>query len=247
MKKILMLTLAVFAVLALLALPVSAVESSPADRVILVTGNGESTTTPDMLTITFGVETTDTDVKAAQNQNTEQMNKIVAAMKAAGVKDENIKTNRYTVYSYEISEYNAGKWPQGTTVYEVTSSVEVVSYDINAAGSLIEKAVNAGANKINSLSFGLSNEKKIMQRNAALVSAVKAARADADAVSGALGLKITGTGTVSVNQNYDSVTYPNIAMKEAVAYASGSADAAAPDIQAGSLKTTATVSVVYTY
>ncbi len=245
MRKGCFAVLMVFAVFALLALPAAA-ETLSTDKVILVTGSGESVTTPDKVTLTFGVESTNPDAQVAQRENTALMNKVVSSLKAAGIKDENIKTNQYSMYSYEINEYRTGKWPNGTTVYEVTNSVEAVSYDVSNAGKLIDVAVSAGANKVNSMVFGLSNEKQIVQRNAAVISAVKAARADADAVSSALGIAITGTGKISVDQSYIPVSYSKVSATEMSA--GSAADNAVPTpIEAGSLKTTASVSIVYTY
>ena len=59
----------------------------------------------------------------------------------------------------------------------------------------------AGANSVNSLQVGRSDAKQITERNKALVAAVGAARADADSVASALGVKIVSTGTVSVDQS----------------------------------------------
>ncbi|MDO5844755.1 MAG: SIMPL domain-containing protein [Methanocorpusculum sp.] len=244
MRKSVIAILAVFAVFALLALPAAA-EDLSTDKIILVFGNGYSDTNPDKVTISFGVETINPDAKKAQSENAEAMNKVIAALKKAGIKDENIKTSGYSIYSYEISEYQTGKWDIGTTVYEVTNTVQVISYEVDKAGSYIDAAVDAGANKVNSLQFGLSNEKQIIERNKAIISAVKSAKADADSVSSALGIKITGTGKISVDQSYNAVSYPNVNLKtEAMGAVMDSASTA---IESGKLKTTATVSIVYTY
>lgn len=244
MKKTIIAVLAVFAIFALFALPAAA-EDLSTDKIILVSGSGYSETTPDKVTISFGVETTDPDTKKAQSENADAMNKVIAALKKAGISDENIKTSGYSVYSYEISEYQTGKWDIGTTVYEVTNTVQVISYNVDKAGEYIDAAVSAGANKVNSLQFGLSNEKQIIERNKAIISAVKSAKADADSVSSALGIKLTGTGKISVDQSYTPVSYPTMNMK---AEASGIAfDSASTTIESGNLKTTASVSIVYTY
>jgi len=254
MKKssIIITLLAVAAVLLLLALPVAATEDSLTDHLIKTTGYGESVTTPDKVTISLGIETIDADAAKAQSENTKIMNKVINALKSAGITDENIKTNNYSMYSYEISEYNkSDKYKEGTTVYKVTNTVTVISYNVSDAGKLIDVAIEAGANKVNNLEFGLSNEKKKEQRNAAIISAVKAARADADAVAYALGVKITGTGVVNLDQSYDPVSYSNVSM----AKLSMAEDSAVPmvaggistQIESGSLTTTATASIVFTY
>jgi len=250
-SRILITALAVAAVFLLLAVPAVAAEDKLTDHLIKTTGYGESITTPDKVTINLGIETIDADAAKAQTENTKVMNKVINALKAAGITDENIKTNNYSMYSYEISEYNkSDKYKEGTTVYKVTNTVTVISYNVSDAGKLIDVAIEAGANKVNNLQFGLSNEKKKEQRNAAIISAVKAARADADAVASALGVKVTGTGVVTLDQSYEPVSYANVSMTKAM-----SEDAAVPmtaagistNIESGSLTTTATASIVFTY
>jgi len=243
MKKNVLAILLLFAVFALFAFPAAA-EDSQTDKVILVSGYGSSTTSPDKVTISFGVETENPDVVTAQSENAALMEKVVAALKKAGIKDANIQTTGYSVYSYVIGEYNPGKWEDGTTVYKVTNTVKITSNDVDKAGSYIDAAVEAGANNVNNLQFGLSDEKLIIERNAAIISAVKSARADADSVSSALGLKITGTGTINVGQSYTPVSY---AGTEVMMAKDAAGNRVPTTIESGEIKTTATVSIVYTY
>ncbi|HKM40946.1 MAG TPA: SIMPL domain-containing protein, partial [Methanocorpusculum sp.] len=154
MKKTLLTILLIFAVFALLAAPAAAEEQT--DKVILVSGYGLSATSPDKVTITFAVETVNPDAETAQAENAELMADVIAAMKSAGITDENIKTSGYTISSYVLSEYNPGEWKNGTTVYEVKNSVEIISYNVDMAGSYIDTAVQAGANSVSGLQFGLS-------------------------------------------------------------------------------------------
>ncbi len=172
------------------------------------------------------------------------MEKVVAALKNAGIKDANIKTTGYNIYSYVTSKYNPSQWTNGTTVYKVTNTVQIVSYDVDKTGSYIDIAVAAGANNVNSLQFGLSDEKLIIERNAAILSAVKSARADADSVSSALGLTISGTGTINVDQSYTPVSYTNMDVSLLKTEAAAGTQTT---IESGEIKTTATVSIVYTY
>ncbi|HJJ32221.1 MAG TPA: SIMPL domain-containing protein [Methanocorpusculum sp.] len=245
--------IAVLAVLVVLIAPVAA-DNNLTDHIIEVSGYGESTTTPDKATISLGIETVDKIAFKAQEENSRIMNKVISALKAAGIKEENIKTNQYSMYSYEIYDYNKIEgFNIGDTVYSVTNTVEVITYDVDSVGSVIDKAIAAGANKVNRLQFGLSNEKQKEQRNAAIYSAVKAARADADAVAAALGIRVTGTGVISVSQSYNAVSYSNVTM-DSMAMKAASPSPVAPaevgggtQISSGTLSTTATVSIVFTY
>ncbi|MDR0980250.1 MAG: SIMPL domain-containing protein [Methanocalculaceae archaeon] len=244
-KKSAIAVLVLFAVFALLALPAAA-ENSQTDRVIFTSGYGESVTTPDKVMISFAVETTDPDAKIAQQQNAERIAAVVAALKSAGIAENDLKTIGYSIYSYTLSQYNPGKWPNGTEVYEVRNTIQMTSYDVSKAGEYIDAAVGAGANSVSSLQFGLSDAKQVAERNKALVAAVIAARADANSVASALGVNIVSTGTVSVDQSRYSISYNSV--DTAMVKADSVGGAAVPTtIQSGELRTTATVSVVYTY
>ena len=246
MKKSTYAVLLLFAVCTLLVLPAAA-ENSQTDRVITTSGYGESVTTPDKVTITFAVETNDPDVKIAQQQNADRIAAVIAVMKNAGIEEKNIKTTGYSIYSWTVGEYNPGKWANGTEVYEVTNTVQIISYDIEKAGEYIDLAVANGANKVNNLQFGLSDAKQATERTKALTAAVTSARSDANAVSAALGVKISGTGVIAVDQSRYSTSYTSMntfAKPEAAVMMDAGAGTT---IQSGELKTTATVSIVYTY
>ncbi|HJJ28403.1 MAG TPA: SIMPL domain-containing protein [Methanocorpusculum sp.] len=241
--------LCLLAVLVFLVCPAAAEENAN-DQVIKVTGFGESTTAPDKVTVNLGVEFTDTNAATVQKKAADAMKKIIAAVKSAGIKESDITTNKYSMYSYTVGEYNEGTYPKGTVVYAINSSVKVVSYDVDAIGTVIDKAVSAGANSIGSLQFGLSNEKQISERKAALQSAVKAARADADAVAEALGIRITAIGLVSIGQSSTPVSYAEVPMAaEDAVVMTAKATSGANDltVSAGELSTTATVSIAYIY
>ena len=244
MRKITIAVLLLFAVFAVCALPAAA-ENSQTDRVILTSGYGESVTTPDKVTISFAVQTTDPDVKAAQNQNAQSVSAVIAALKSAGIAEKDLKTTGYNIYSYTIGEYNPGKWPNGTEVYQVRNTIQMTSYDVSKAGEYIDAAVSAGANSVSNLQFGHSDAKQITERNNALVSAVKSARADADAIAAALNVRIVSTGTVQLDQSRYYVSYPTY--ENTMVKADAMAGGAGTSIQSGELKTTATVSIVYTY
>ena len=229
----------------------AAAEDSVTDKVISVTGYGESIAEPDMATITLGIETENPNASKAQKENAEKMDKVIAALKAAGIADKDIKTSQYSMYSYDVSKDNSGKYDAGTTVYHVTNTVSAVTYDVSKVGDVIDRAVAAGANRVNNLQFSLSDEKQKQERKAALISAVKAARADADAVADALGLTIKGPGLISVDRSYTPVSYAsvNLTAKEDAMMAPKAAAAGrvSTSIEAGTLSTTATVSITFLY
>ncbi|MBP7299112.1 MAG: SIMPL domain-containing protein, partial [Methanoculleus sp.] len=60
-------------------------QGDSSERVIQVSGTGKVTTTPDQAIIVFAVETENSDVKVAQQQNAQRMDAVINALKAAGI------------------------------------------------------------------------------------------------------------------------------------------------------------------
>jgi uncharacterized protein YggE len=96
-----------------------------------------------------------------------------------------------------------------------------------------------GINSANSIRFMLSDEQAQVLRTAALNKAVSHARADADTVASALGVRITGVRDSDISGGYTPVLFENYVAGDMM-------KAAAPTpIQPGDVTVTATVSVTY--
>jgi uncharacterized protein len=220
---------------------VSAADSTNA-HVLQVSGSGSVTGTPDRVQISFAVETDNPDVKIAQANNALAMNTVVDALAAAGVPRDQMKTTAYTITPV-YQDNNNGILSSNIKTYQVTNALQVTLKDTNITGQIIDAAVAAGANQVNSIQFMLSDEQAQALRSQALSKAVTNARADADAVAAALNVTITGTQEADVSQGYTPVVYGNYDM---LSSSSAKAAAAPTPIQSGDITVTAQVSVTYT-
>jgi len=211
------------------------------DHVITVSGSGTVMGTPDRVTISFSVQTENSDVKLAQSSNSLAMNNVIDALAAAGVPRDQMKTTDYTITP--VYQDDKGVFSSKVKTYQVTNTLRVTLKDTNQTGQIIDTAVNAGANQVDSIQFMLSDAQAQALRNQALTKAVTNARADADTVASALNVTITGTNTADIAQSYTPVAYSqyNQAMD-----AAGAKVAASTPIQSGSITVTAQVTVTYT-
>ena len=73
-------------------------------RLVTVNGEGKIVVTPDLAYIDLGVQTKNKDAAVAQQENAKLMTAVVNAIKAAGVKAEDIKTTGYNLY--QTSDYS---------------------------------------------------------------------------------------------------------------------------------------------
>jgi hypothetical protein len=169
------------------------------------------------------------------------MNTVVDALAAAGVPRDQMKTTDYTITP--VYQDNNGILSGTVKTYQVTNTLQVTLKDTNVTGQIIDTAVTAGANKVNSIQFMLSDEQAQVLRSQALSKAITNARADANAVAAALNVTITGTQEADISQGYTPVVYSNY---DTLALSSAKAAAAPTPIQSGDITVSAQVSVTYT-
>lgn len=191
--------------IALLVTGVHAAENS--DRVIITSGSSEVKVTPDRAQVTVSVQTENADVKVAQSENANRMDAVVKAIKTVGIADADIRTSGYSIYP--VYDETPSLFGRNVKTYRVTNSVQVTIRDVTKTGEVIDAAVAAGANQVDSIMFMVSEELEQSLRNEVLGKAVRKARADADIVAAAAGVTITGVKEINVGSYYPPVYYDN--------------------------------------
>src|SRR5688572_7214550 len=151
---------------------------------IVTSAHGEVRIAPDRATINIGVQSRAATAAAAAAQNSQRQRAVIDAIKAKGVPAEQIATSNFNVIP-ETRYDREGQAAPRTTSYLVVNSITVELKRIDQVGAVIDAALLAGANQINSLSFGLQNADSA--RRVALSQAVAKSRADAEAMARAAG------------------------------------------------------------
>jgi uncharacterized protein YggE len=232
--------------------PATASESPDTVRTISVTGFSTTKVTPDTITISFAIETQEKTARQAAESNASIADKVINALQAAGVADEEISTSQYSlfpVYDYVETQEpcyteNTKTYcppPHGSLVligYKAVNSITIESARLGMAGQWIDEAVQAGANRVDSIYFSLSPERQDEARNSLIPMAVQDAKNKAQLALEPLGTAVTNTVAVNLD-NYPSVIYP----KRGFDYESG-APATTPII-AGPQEVSATVHVTF--
>lgn len=217
--------------------PTQAADNPVEKKTMSVSGQAKVSASPDIAYITLGVITEDKDAKTAQKANATAMDKVIAAIKGSGVKNEDIKTINYTIYPKY--DYNQKTGVSAIVGYSVNNSVNVTVRDLAKTGNIIDAAADSGVNVSSSISFDLSNYEKYY--NNALKNAVLAAKQKAGTMAEALGVTLKTPISISEGGGYSPLrNYATYGMKDE------SAGVATP-VQAGSLEITANVSVIYEY
>jgi hypothetical protein len=206
-------------------------------RVISVSGLGEVKTPPDMATITSGVVSEAVSAKDALAKNNAAMAAVIAALKNAGVNEDDIQTSDFSVNpKYPPYQPNQSA-PQRIVGYTVSNTVTAQIKNLKNLGSILDTLVQSGSNQINGISFGIDEPKKSL--NEARKKAAADARAKAELYAEAAGVSL---GRV-VQITESSTVAPPMPMYRA-ALAAQAADAAVP-IAAGQQTVSANVTIVY--
>lgn len=151
---------------------------------IVTSAQGEVRVAPDQATVTIGVQTRAATAAEATAQNSRKQRAVIDAIKARGVPAEQIATSSFNVIP-ETRYDREGQAAPRTTSYLVINTVTVELKRIDQVGGVIDAALAAGANQINSLSFGIVAVDSA--RRAALSLAVAKAKADAEVMARAAG------------------------------------------------------------
>jgi uncharacterized protein YggE len=196
---------------------------------------GEVKVQPDMASLMLGVQTEAPTAAAALSANAEQMARVMAALKRAGVAERDLRTSQLSVNPKYVYEQNQ---PPKLTGYQASNQLTVISHDLKRLGQLIDTAAGAGATNINGVSFGLADPRPA--QDAARLEAVKALQARAALYANALGHPIARLVTFSEGGGYDIPPPPP---PPPVAYAS--MRAAQTSVSPGELDIQVQVSGVY--
>ena len=201
-----------------------------------VSGKGEITAKPDKANITISVETTNQNASTAVKENSEKMNKVMEQLKSQIGKNDKISTTGYNLSP--IYTYDEKTRKSELSGYRVSNSIVVESKNLGIVGKLIDSATQAGANRIESLSF--DTDERDEYRRQALVRAVQDARETADIVANAAGVKI-----VKIIQISPSYEIPIPIYREFAVTAKAAPAPPPTQIEPGELTVSASVNIVF--
>jgi len=197
---------------------------------IRAVGNASVSVKPDQARIQLAVVTTAATAQDAANQNATQVNSVLSALRNVPVPDANLQTLSYSL----TPNYN---YPQGggqpiLTGYTASNTVQITLTDLSLIGKVIDTGIQAGANRVQGLVFGLQDDQPI--RLQALKAATAQAKAHADAMASGIGVH---TGAV-ISIQEGAVIVPVVR-----AAATATAGAAPTPVETGVVEVQATVTL----
>lgn len=210
-------------------------------RLISITASGSVWVTPDMATISVGIETTGTTARQAGEENNRLTERVLAVLQENEVAPEDVKTGTLSLQPvYEDYERRSpGETPK-VVGYRVMHQLTIQVTKLSAVTGLLDAIIGAGATHVYGVEFTVANPERAYHQ--ALRLALREANAQAMTLADELGVTLKGPKHIRVN---------SLASRGARLLGAGAkaaeALAAAPAVMPGEMQITASVSVDYEY
>ena len=231
-------------------------------NVLAVQGTGEFEAKPDVARLTLGVESQDASAATAVQTTNAKIAAVIAAVKQAGVSDNDIQTAQLSIYSEQVnppyppvpppvpvapatkgapasSPASAPVAPPVPQIfYRATNTLVICVRRIDTAGIVIGAALSAGANQAGGIQFDVENKKPLEDQ--ARAKAIADAVHRAGELARLSGVKVGKVVSIAEGPEQD-IAQPMYGAK----VASFRADTGAVPVEGGQIRFTHTVRVVY--
>jgi uncharacterized protein YggE len=203
-------------------------------RTVTVTGEGTASGTPDTAIAQLGVQTQAAKANDALNQANAKAQELLDALKFGGVDKKDITTTNVSLYPQYANDGHT------ITGYQAANTVMVKMRDVAKAGTIIDAAAGVVGDEITLQGVSFMIDDTGALRSAARADAVAKAKAQADQLAGAAGLKVGKV--ISLNEGSASPVPP---MPYLQADAAAGAPAASVPLEPGQQQLDVYVTVVY--
>ncbi|WP_253737242.1 SIMPL domain-containing protein [Halohasta salina] len=179
------------------------------ERTITVSKSGEVTGEPDMAVVRAAIEASGDSQTAVRDELSRRAERLTDALEAAGVDAESITTDRFSIRQrtdrrpVEPTDDTDASEP----AYVGSHAFRIEVDDADAAGDIVDTAIEAGADNIGRIAYTLSEERQAELREEALQSALAATRTEAEFVAGEVDASVGDVVTVDTDRDRISPVY----------------------------------------
>ena len=223
---------------ALIFCAAAAAHDGPKDRLLTVGGEGEVEVAPDRADVGFSVEASEKSLADAEKAVTEATAKLLRLCDSLGIPKAEVRSAQLIVNP----QYDGGVVSNRPRIvgYYVSRQIDIDLRDLSKLGKLLQGAVDTGANRMSGVSFG--STRKDEHQRAALARAAEDAKANAEALAKATGVKLGRLHTLVASE---SGGMPMMMMEQRMNMKAMSAPAPDQTYQAGEIKFQASVTAEF--
>ena len=205
--------------------------------VLHVRGTAEVRVAPDLATVRLGVASEAPTAQEAQLAVNRAIDAILGAVRDVGIDGDRIQTVQLRLTPVFSSRRPGDDREPGIVGYRAANTVSVRIEDMTLIAPVIDVALDAGANRLEGVAFGLQDDENVRER--ALRQAVGEARAKADAIADALDMQVGSV--IAVTEEPGFVRPPSVELSRAMAVQADPQTQVAP----GVVTVAASVSIEY--
>ena len=250
MKKNILILTSTLIIFAILAAGCSSRTAEDQTKTMSVSGTGTVDLEPDLASITIGVRSEAADAAEALAMNNEKISAVIQSMLSLGVAAEDIRTQNFSIYSYENQPPREVMLEEGpieetpikettvTKTYAIENTVTVIVRDLDSLGTVLSTVVEQGANTIYGIAFDVADRAAALEE--ARVSAIEDAQNRAQAIAKAADIKLGNIQTIDLTESSISATRD----QAAVEMAQGGSPV---PIESGTMNIQVTVSLTYSF
>ncbi|MBX3096337.1 MAG: SIMPL domain-containing protein [Fimbriimonadaceae bacterium] len=210
----------------------------PSGEGLVLTGTATVRVKPTLVVLRLGATFSKTRPVEAKTETEKTIKNIISAVKAAGIAAEDVQTTAFSLQRYDGYNGNPPGW-------RCTSNLEVRVKSVETAGTVLEAAMNAGANQVSGVDYTVEELQTV--RAQARDEACKVAKDKAEQYARNFGLKL-GAPTYISESSPQGWFYGSNYATQSMDYANRGESASQPAEQilsSGSVEVKLTVQVTY--
>ncbi|HLC75067.1 MAG TPA: SIMPL domain-containing protein [Candidatus Nanoarchaeia archaeon] len=166
-------------------------------------GTAQLSVLPDEAQIFVAVETLAKTADESKTENAQKTDAVYAALYKINIPRDSIETQYFNIYE----EFDWSNNMQKSKGFKTQHTLKIKTAEFDDVGKIIDAVVGAGATRIDSISFDISNAKRNELKKQVLAEASKDAREKAEAIASGLNAELGDIISVS-DLSYDYTPYP---------------------------------------
>ncbi len=195
---------------------------------VSVSGEGKAEGRPDTAYLNLGFSAENSSLAAAREEAAKKMDSVLAKIKSLRVAAKDVQTSNYSVYRDPERD-----------LFVVGNDVRVIIRNVESSSKLLDEAIDAGANSVHGISFGIENRAALQKQ--AREKALQDARARAEELARLGGVRLGEPVAISEGM----VAPPPMFYEGAGRGAAADTAGAATPIEPGQLEVSIQVQVTY--
>jgi uncharacterized protein len=181
----------------------------PSKNTISVTGSASVSSEPDTLIVVLGVDSEAKTANESLSKNSDSLNSVISSLTISGISEDDIQTSNFRIHPlYDSIKDSNGNYQQILIGYRVSNILSVQTDKVDSAGRIIDAAVSSGANRVDNVSFQLSDDTSQKISDDLIANAITDATQKAEKALVPLKQQIVGVKSVVIHDNvipyYDS-------------------------------------------